>query len=248
MKTVARLAIPILLGLVAGALNWWVIRGQVAPHTFTKVAREIRAGQVIDEASLKPLAVSGDLDAIGQSAVPFKDRAVLFNRRAGRDLLAGDLVLWRDATAPPPTAMLAAEGEELLPISLDGISIVPRLLQVGDQVGFLISPGRGGPAAGAPKAGAGELELEHIGPYRVLSVGDRLGRIPDGPARGGSGDERVITVAIRRGKAGGRFLDADSQRLVEAMDAMHSRRDSGRRVVSVLLKPTTAVRVAEGGP
>jgi hypothetical protein len=238
MNALLRLAVPVTLGLAAGGLNWWVLNARVAPQTFVKVNKDLPAGRPFEASALEPLEVSGEVEALGKAAVPFQERAVLFNRPAGRNLHAGDLVLWGDASPPRPTSLLAEEGEEGLPISLEGISIVPKLLRVGDQVGFLVTAGR---APAAPKAAAPGMNLHYVGPFRILSVGERLGeKAPDESARGSDGDDRVITVAIRRGGEG-RVLDNDSASLVEAMDAMRGGRDStGRRVVSILLRPTRA--------
>src|SRR5262245_8158799 len=103
MKNAIGLVVAIGLGLAAGGLNWWVVHGQVAPQRFVKVTKSVDAGQPFDEKLLEPLEVSGDLTALKKAAVPYGERAVLFNRPASRDLAEGDLVLWRDALAPPPT-------------------------------------------------------------------------------------------------------------------------------------------------
>jgi hypothetical protein len=242
MNAFIRLAVPVTLGLAAGGLNWWVLYEHVAPQEFVKINEDLQAGHPFEESALEKLELSGDIEALRKAAVPYKERAVLFNRPAGRNLHAGDLVLWGDASPPPPTSLLAEEGEEGLPISLEGISIVPKLLHVGDQVGFLLTAGR---APAAPKSAdrgpAPGMELHYVGPFRILSVGDRLGeKAPNETARSSDADDRVITVAIRRGGEG-RVLDSDSASLVEAMDAMRGGRDpAGHRVVSILLRPTRA--------
>jgi len=246
MKSWIGLGAALALGVAAGGLNWWVLHGEAASRSFVTARGAIDAGRVFTEDDLTPIELRGDLEGLANSAVPFEERAVLLGRPAARDLREGEMVLWSDAVSSPPTELFTEDGEEALPVSLDDVSIVPKLLKVGQEVGFLITVPQPQEAR-RDESAVDELSIEYVGPFRILSVGERLGpEAPGGRSSRGT-DERVITVAIRReGRAGANVLKDDSRKLVEAIDAMRSSRGSGRRIVSILLQATQRpVRTAE---
>ncbi|MBL8794120.1 MAG: hypothetical protein JNM56_09455 [Planctomycetia bacterium] len=237
MSSLMKLLVPILLGVAAGGLNWFVMTVKTSPRSFVAVSEDVKAGERFDEEKLKKLPVSGDVASLAETAVPWEHRAVLFDRTSHRDLMKGDVVLWRDSS--PPTAALAAREDELaLAISLEGVGFVPRLLLVGDEVGFLIGkPGRAKlkTEPGLPERPPEDPEFEYVGPFRVLSVGERIGRkAGDEPGDGRDTDNKVITVAIQL-QGPDRVPDAKTRRLLAAQQAGP---ESQRRVVAVVLKPS----------
>jgi hypothetical protein len=124
--------------------------------------------------NLERLELRGDPGALREAAIPWSSRAALAGRPLLRHLKKADLVLWRDVgsgrdeLAPGPD-------EAALPVSLEGTSIDPRLLQVGYEVSFLIAappPPKSPPRPGVP------VEIERVGPFRILSVGAVVNRRP----------------------------------------------------------------------
>jgi hypothetical protein len=237
MSSLMKLFVPILLGVAAGGINWFVMTVKTSPRSFVAVSEDVKAGERFDEDKLKKLPVSGDVASLSETAVPWEHRAVLLDRTSHRDLVKGDLVLWRDSS-PPTVALAAREDEMALSISLEGIGFVPRLLIVGDEVGFLIGKharGKGKAEPAVPERPPEDAEFEYVGPFRILSVGERIGRkSADEPGDGRDNDNKVITVAIQL-QGPDRTPDAKTRRLLAAQQAGP---DSQRRVVAVVLKPS----------
>src|SRR5688500_19012349 len=89
-----RLAISLAAALAAFVGNHLYLAGQLRREPFVAVARDVRPGQPIVEEDLHPIEISGDLGAFRKSAIPWDERAVLFERQAARGLVGGDIVLW----------------------------------------------------------------------------------------------------------------------------------------------------------
>src|SRR5262249_23074717 len=151
---------------------------------------------------------------------------------ATRDLKKGDMILWQDSTRPG-WELSALPGEKALPISLDGLSSVPKLIRVGDQIGFLVSKEQQVVKADAKSAESrrpSELDLDYIGPFRVLSVGERISRDnSDKNLSSRNGDERVITVAVKMGADG--QIDARTRKLITAR---YGEKTVGQRIVGIV--------------
>jgi hypothetical protein len=202
MTPAIKLALAAGLGLVAAGVNMYVMNDRPAPRAFAVVRNDVRAGQTLDEASLGKTMIPGEVvAALPRTAVPYNQKETLYGRQTTRDLKRGDLVLWQD-TAQPGWELSAGPDEEVLPISLDGLSTVPRLIRVGDQIGFLLARRKPLPmtkgkvdlsAVNKPE----DSEVDYLGPFRVLSVGERVSREGKGPDR--AGDDRIITVAMKLG-------------------------------------------------
>ncbi|MBY0525257.1 MAG: hypothetical protein K2R98_17755 [Gemmataceae bacterium] len=192
-----KLAIPIGLGLVAAAINFYVMTDKPAPRAFAVAREDIRSGAPFKESSIGVMMVPGEVaGSFPRTAVPYAHRETIYGRPATRDLKRGDMILWQDSSQPG-WELSAGAGEEALPISLDGLSTVPRLIRVGDQVGFLIAQ-TGARTGKEPLVKTGDPEVDYIGPFRVLSVGERISR--DGDKKSDrAGDDRIITVAMKLG-------------------------------------------------
>jgi hypothetical protein len=229
------------LGALAGGLNWSVIHSRTAPRAFIRIDRDLEAGEPIRDEYLERKDIRGDLGSLFEAALPYDERATLFNRPAPRTLHRGDLILFSDAESPP-AELMARAGEDALPVPLEGVSIVPELLRVGDEIRFLVTAtGLRGPE---PTADGGDPTSYHyLGPFRILSVGSRLTRRPPGEDDPSPGDPRLITVAIKH-QADGEPLDSQTRRLVDAIDAMKQGRGPVGRIVAIILTP--AVRADSG--
>jgi hypothetical protein len=210
MKTWLRLVIPVGLGLAAVWLNTTVMNSKLQPQTFIVVTDNLEAGDSFRPSSIGPRSFSGKVADLLESAVPWEDRAVILGREVPRPLRSGDLVLWRDAT-PPARELTPDEGEASLPISLGDIDIVPNLLLVGEEIGFYVNgsvlnsslpinyedPEKfsvGLNLPGIPSAS----DPHYIGPFRILSVGQRLTRTSE---ESSNRDSQIITIAIPEGDA-----------------------------------------------
>jgi hypothetical protein len=230
-----KLGIPIVLGLAAGALNYWVLSGQQKTGAFVVVKDAVKAGDRLEEDNLDKVVLPGEPGSLATTAVPYADRSILYGRPALRNLAKNDLILYRDVT-PSSGDLVAGKDEEALPVSLDGLHVDPKLIQVGDQIGFLVA---NPPPADSAKPKAGEqpkpVEPEYVGPFRVLSVGSVVNRRPgDGAPTGG--DMKTITIAL---KLQGNSIKDDAMR--KFLAAKYSDAEGGRRrILEVVLHPRQA--------
>lgn len=228
MNNTLKLLIPLGLGVAAACLNWWALENKIAPVNYVKVKEGIRAGERFREDNLDKLAFRGDEGSLKETAVPYRHRAVLYNTPSLRDLKKGDLVLWRDIHPHLET------GEDQLPISLEGVSVVhPRLLAVGNEVVFVIDR----EASKSTKTGSSSTEsnnsparsdFRYIGPFRIVTVDGQVARAENSSGRGG---QRLITVAVRREGENG-SPDAKTRLLLEALKG---RKEGRHRFVEMIL-------------
>ena len=219
MNPLIKLALPLGLGVAAAGMNWVALHKGPPPRAFGVAVADIKAGDVLKESHFGKVMVGGETStALPRTAIPFEQLDTIYGREATRDVRKGDLVLWQDSTRPGWELAVQAD-EKALPISLDGLSSVPTLIRVGDQIGFLVARDRGpAPRSDSPavrqQQRPEDVDLDYVGPFRVLSVGDRISRdnAEKGPGRGA--DERVITVAVKTGAEG--QLDNKTRRLITA--------------------------------
>lgn len=241
MKTWLKLLLPIGLGLIAVFINTTVMNSKLRPKELIVVRKNMKTGDIFTPADIESREFSGDVASLVRAAIPWSERAVLFGREVPRDLIAGDLVLSRDAT-PPALELKPNAGEASLPVSLEGVASVPRLLLVGEEIGFIIDKRRLGGAQTGPLGNviqsAGQqlsmtqaaVEPDYVGPFRVLGVGQRLTRTDVESDTGGAIEQRIITIAIKLGPDND--IDPEAEKLIKAINS-----PSGRGgLLSIVLK------------
>ena len=254
MKHLVRLIPSLVLGAVAGYLYMATLWRAIQPVEFVAVKADLKAGERFTVDNLGSIRINGEPGRLKDTAVLSRDRAILYNRPTNRELKAGDLVLLRDtAAAAQRTDGRRRRGR--LPVSLSGLNVVPQLLAAGDQVEFLVTTGQsteGGGGSPAPRSPVGTLAavngsiaqpdrrppIERIGPFRILSVGQRLSTRsarPGAEASRGQGDEGVITVALKQ-LGGGKEFDPPAARLVEVLGT----RPGAGKLMLVIHPPRTA--------
>jgi hypothetical protein len=228
-----RLALPVGLGVVAAVVNWATVSAKLQPEAFVAVNVNLAAGQPVRPADLAKIELSGDLGSLREAAIPWEHRAAVYHRAVPRDLVAGDIVLWRDATALLDE--LPRDGEDKLSIPLSDIPFIPRFILVGQEVGFWIA---GAEEEISPPPDASDEDLsgaavtpkgEYVGPFRVLAVGERAT-----PGEPSANDVRgrvnqVLTIAVK--------LDPQTRRLDEKTQHLLSLLNNHRRqrIVAILL-------------
>ncbi len=235
-----KLLIPIALGVLAAGLNYAALSNQTTSASFIVLKENIKAGQLLEPDLLERIELPGNLESLSRTAVPYSMRQVLEGRPVSRDLEKGDLVLWRDTT-PGPGELTAGKDEEALPISLDGLQVDPRLLRVGDEIGFLVDATPAGSASAATATSArpqARTVIEYVGPFRILSVGDVVQR--RAPDQKESSVARTITVALKR--KDGRIEDDSMRKFLEAKWAARDRQQP--RILEVVLRPRQMPAVA----
>jgi hypothetical protein len=242
MNNWLRLGIPVVLGLVAAGVNYTVMQHQVEPLKFLSVTRDVEPGETLAPEDLAEVTVSGEVATLAKAAIQAQDRSLLMQRTVARRLKRNDLLLYSDVTNP---AELKLEpGEASLGVSLGDVAIVPRLLLVGEEIGFLVNmrgtavepaatAGDGDPPpAGGPRA----ADVTYLGPFRLLSVGERISRVQTEKVT--SGNDRDICIAVPLSKETGQMSDT-ARRLVSAMAGNESGRSA---IVAVVLHGNTQNR------
>lgn len=134
-----------------------------------------------------------------------KDFAVLYGARetvVGRPIwrtLSGGYLLLNDDLKTPPERLKLEEGERIMWIPVESRAFVPSLISPGDEVMFLVPrltlASQGKLADGPVEASGSTIE---IGPFRVRSLGNRLGSTQVwATAKIPQLQENVIGISIR---------------------------------------------------
>ncbi len=205
---------------------------------FVGIAADVDVGQgepLLEEHLVRvniPRQYVGNLEDV---AVPYSARQSVVGSRVWRPLPGGSLLLDQDLKTPPQELKLDPN-EAITWIPVDTRSMVPSLVNPGDQVSFWISTSRVGlptPAEGFDPGGPDPLPepsgpIEPIGPFTVLSVGNRLAsRDVSRAARVPQVQEHVIGIRVELDAAGNPMPHV--QKLIELLDA------TGNRPVAVML-------------
>ncbi len=185
MKGLQGLAIAIVLGLAAAALNYFYLFRQsqhVEMVAFIGIHPDhyVERGERLRSEHLVPVRIPKNaVRNLQEFAVLDSARDAVVGEAVSRPLEGGSLLL-RDDLDTPPLKLTLGENERIMWIPVDNRSYVPSLITPGDMVTFKVArtgPTPAGspvdPETGRPLAPAGPVE--RIGPFRVLSVGNRLG-------------------------------------------------------------------------
>ncbi len=245
MKGMMGVWIALLLGVVGAFCNWFYIAEQARQFEKTEFIqissnRPLNPGDKFSESDFVPLPVptfaKGTLE---KSAVLYSDRKTAVGLVAPHGFLEGDILMQKDLEQPPPSDVKAKLGpdEVLMIVPIDSRVMVPRLIQADDYVSFVIPnlpptptpadvPNAPKPLTNIPSGGVSR----RIGPYRVVSMGDRLGTSEKARVVGtGTTQENLMGIAIKIQADGS--LDKPGQELSEVF------RLTNFNQVQVLLHP-----------
>ncbi len=247
------LLVAAVLGILGAAVNWVYLDGkskQLEKIEFLSVAPGVTMlpGDRFIETKLAALAIPKDnvSKELFLQAVRWTDRQTVIGMTAAYTFDGGEIILRQRLKTPPPTMELTREDERGLPIPVDTRSFVPSLVNPGDIVSFLITTG--GPPPPPPDAdndgnsptpaqsvvrpsATATQRMETIGPFRVLSIGNRLGSADVLKSSGSSQfQENVMTIAV---KMQGDQLEPRATRLLGLLQS------GGTRQAGVLLHPRT---------
>jgi hypothetical protein len=204
MKGIQGLILAVGLGIAGAVFNWAYLISRTSEKVnvyFIGVKPNVtlNSGDKIKPEHIELVGLPKD--AVGNLkdfAVPFEtnssvDTQSVVGQTVWRVIQGGRLLLQDDLKTPPPELRLEP-GEEAMFVPIDSRSTITSLIVPGDQVLFLVSktvPGKPTPAVpSTPAAAAGEPipdpanaenpngppgPIEKIGPFKVLSIGNRLG-------------------------------------------------------------------------
>lgn len=172
----------------------------------------ISRGERLTEENLVKIGIpAGNIGNLDDFAVRYSVRDTVIGAPVWRTLPGGSLLLEEYLKTPPQELKFgkdlpSGQKEGAMWIPVDTRAFVPSLVLPGDMVSFVVSqtptiaPPRVDPenpeaAVSAPPAPSGATEL--IGPFKVLSLGNRLGsaevmRAAKNPQR----QENVMTIAV----------------------------------------------------
>lgn len=237
MKGIQGLVVAITLGIAGFVLNWVYLNrkaNQFENQGFIAIASNttLAPGDVFREGHLVEVPIpKASAEKLAPVAIRWEDRETVYGMHAVHAYSGDELLFRKDLETPPPELELG-EHERAMWIPVDQRTFVPALVVPGDEVDFLIRgphPASRDPA-GENASGAGARGMtDIIGPFRVLSLGNRLGKTDVmNAARMSQAQENVMTIRV---KTVGNNLDEDAQRLLNALEA------SGFQEVGVLLRP-----------
>ena len=125
MSHLSKLAIAIVLGLIAAITNanWLAAKKQVP--LYVGFNRNVSASQLIGEEALEPIPIPGDPTVVAKTFVRWSDRQkILNNEKAIRNYRAGDLFPIQDIAFPPQEKNRPALGPfRVLAINNNGVTI-----------------------------------------------------------------------------------------------------------------------------
>ncbi len=237
-----RMLLPVGFGIAAAVINFVVLKQLNQQTEFVSVGGKVplAQGTPFAPANLTPLPVSGNVAKLNKAWIRWEDRDTIFGRPAGRTLHRGELVLRQDAQ--PVKELKPGPDEDAMVISLGSVEVEPKLLLIGEEIGFLIRQARPEPVVELPadkpspvkiappkKPDPLDVDIKYLGPFRLLSVGDRLSRNVGESKKDNRGDGRTVTIAIKKIR-GEEKLNENVDRLVRASIK------SGNRSESDLLK------------
>jgi len=247
------LAVAAALGIAGAALNLMYLHqqaGQFEKLEFIGIAKgaTIMPGDRFTEDKLAPVPVPKEaLGELLEYAVLWKDRQTVIGMSALKSYTRGELILRMDLRTPPAALALTREDERAIFIPVDTRTFVPALVTPGDMVSFYVT---GAPVAASSAEAEGDSVLtesespqptpaqrpgqkaEVIGPFRVLSLGNRLGSADVQKASGVSQlQENVISIAV---KFQNDQFEPKAAKLLSRLQA------SGFRQAGVVLHPRTS--------
>lgn len=185
-----RMLLPVGFGIVAAAINFFVLRMMNQQTEFVSVKIQLVQGTPFTPANVQSLKVSGDAAKLNKSSDRWNDVHTIYGRLAGCTLDVGELILRQDAE--PVKELKPGPDEDAMVISLGTVEVEPKLLLIGEKIGFLIRAARevdaeenseeemSEEAAVAKlkrlkKPDPQDVDIKYLGPFRLLSVGDRFG-------------------------------------------------------------------------
>lgn len=195
------------LGIVGAFCNWWYLARQASQLEAVQflaldTTAQINFGDKFRESHFVPVNIPrNNLGNLDQAAVHWRDRNAVVGRAATRAYLGGEILLWQDLVTPSDQDLSSklAKNEVARTVPVDSRSFVPELVNPGDLVSFVIPQFAGAADPGnsnQPRPGVSSSKV--IGPFRILSLGARMGSRNVRRANDrSSGQEHLITIGVK---------------------------------------------------
>lgn len=210
MKGAYGLMFAVFLGVLGGVLNWLYLENKtrdVASVSFLGIGDgvTIAPGQPLNGRHFVEVRIpERHAKKLQDFVYLYEDRATLEGSPATRDYEGGELVFRADHRTPPAELKLD-DNEEMFWVPVDSRSFVPSLVNPGDRITFIVPVYASQPSRSPTDSAEVTAEVadavagptEEIGPFRVKSLGDRLGTLDvmKGSRRGPI-QERQIGIVV----------------------------------------------------
>ena len=233
MKGIYGLIIAIGLGVVAAIFNWAYLN-EKSKHAemiyFIGVAKDqkIARGEKFTAEKLVKIGLPKiRAKSLKDFTLPWDSLITVVGQRSSRLIPSGELVLNQDLKTPPST--LAVPEADRIWIPVDSRAIVTEQVSAGDFVSFLVStPTVAAPPndfSGGADTGPDSMQpavvvgrTRTIGPFLVLSLGNRLGSPETARKRNVSrAPENVVAIKVTLDASGN--LDKKTQALLDALQS-----------------------------
>jgi hypothetical protein len=249
MKSMYGLGLAIALGIAGALLNFTYLNMKardVEKQYFIgiKDGVVVNRGEILQAEHIEPVGIPKQwLQGLPDYAVRYEARKSAIGSPVWRMLMGPTLLLADDLKTPPPQLQLAAD-EQAFPVPVE--KLVPSLVNPGDQVSFVVprprlampggprgtedDPGAAPPSNPPARRSTGTTEI--VGPFRVVTVGNRLGSADvHVAAKLPRLQENILNVAVKVTEG---ELEPKAQKLFELLHA------ADFRGVGVLWRPTKA--------
>ena len=188
MKGAPGLILAVFLGLVGAVLNWIYLENKTkdvdsVAFLGIKAGAVIKPGQQLRGTHFTEVKIPRrHARNLKGFVYLYEDRATLENTLSTQEYEGGELV-FRSGYRTPPAELKLEPTEELFFVPVDSRKFVPALFNPGDWIEFEIpaatpQPNRIPiPPPLGSEAPAIPFAAERIGPFRIKSLGDRLGSL-----------------------------------------------------------------------
>lgn len=224
MKSIHGLILALGLGVAGALFNWAYLANKTRDVRMVEYLGvgpgvTLAQGDILKQESLVPVSIpergTGNLDDF---AIRYSEIKTVLDRPVWRTLTNGRLLLRDDLETPPARLRLGEDpvvgaDERAMWIPVDSRTFVPSLVEPGQLVSFLLPRGADagrsiveppessqaestGPAPTPAALPGGNAEI--IGPFKILSLGNRLGSMDVmRAARIPQIQENVLTISVR---------------------------------------------------
>lgn len=230
MKGAQGLIVAAILGSLGVVLNWLYLDAKTRnTESVSFIGIQdgvtINPGEVFEESHLVAVPIPAANASVDKDFVYLWDaRNTIVGTKATRRYEGGNLVYRQDYRTPPAELKLA-EDERLIWITVDSRSFVPALVDPGAEISFIVPT----TASTGPKEAIPLKQTEMIGPFRVGSLGNRLGSLEVHQASHKAlVQERQVGIIV---KVEGNKLEAKALKLLEIVGK------SGHESIGVSLHP-----------
>ena len=189
MKGATGLIVAVFLGLAGSVLNWFYLDSKtrdIQNMSFIgiKDGVTLKPGEIVRREQLEEVPIP---ERFGKKLVhvvhPWSDVSTIVDRPVSREIPGGQLY-FRHFSVMPPRELELEANEVHYVVTVDSGNLVPDLINPGDRITFVLpaisrepQPTPAGQLSGPDRNQSPLTTVEHIGPFRVKSLGNRLGSV-----------------------------------------------------------------------